>query len=358
MLKLNIDNNPFFPFVAALLVGFLIWLILVFTPGIQGYVAFILGFIFAGITLYVLLFATKTLPKEWAAMLFGAIFSGPITFAFFGIITSGNVVVAFPIAVFGAVAGGLFAGLAYKFFSAKEELDTEALKAEEYVERGKTASKYEDYSETVKFFKMALYTNKDKAPDRTAFLMAQIYENKIHNHKEATYWYRRTIGYANSLGIDPENIFAKEAAQGISRLKELHERKDIKMVDGLSRVKAHIEAEEFDQAKKTLEDLEKLHPDNAEVDYLHGHFHFRRHIYGMAVEYFNRALKNDPGHVLAAYFKGFALEQSKQLHEAQDAFIAYIDLASGDPIEAKRVEQVKQKLEKIRKQIKFAPIVD
>jgi len=331
---------------------------LFFTPGVPGFMACIFGFIFSGITLYVFLFATKFLKGEISAVLFGAIFGGPFFFAMAGTITGGHLPAALTIGVLGAVLGGAAAGIIHNFSTMHQELDQEVLQAQEHLERGITTAKYGHYTKSITYLKMAVNSKKSRAPDRIAFLIAQAYENNLHNLHEAIYWYRRTIGFANSLGEDKKNIFAREAREGIARLTKLKKRKNIRVVDELSKAKELIEKEEFKEGEQLLGDLAKLYPDNSDVTYLFAHLHLRRHRTGMAVEYFKRALKNDPKNVLAAYFLAGTLEEDDRLKEAKEALLRYIALAKDDKEESERLMIAKKRIEVISKKISFAPIVE
>ena len=344
--KMKVDGKPAYAVCASAGIGLLVWLSATLIPGDHGPAPPILGLITAGVSVYFLLFTTGALGEMVGAGLFAALWGGA-----FGMIIGAGCFGDFIVGVFGLFAGAMFAfvmtSLIYEFLRAGKTVDQERLKADSLLIDAKRAHREKEYEKQIDYLNQLLETERDSCPERTAFTIGQTLEKHTHDHPKAIYWYRKSIAFAYKRGGVKDNVFARESQQAINSLEALERGKPGSAVEGLIEAKKLIEKKLYEQAERKLLDLERLFPNNPEINYLWGHSYLRQNNTGMGIEHFERALHKDPMHLLASYFKAKTKQESKLLYDAKEDFLKYIHRAQGDELEKERVADAKERLSQI-----------
>ena len=248
-------------------------------------------------------------------------------------------------------SGSFLGGSLFGTQRALEEDVIQSMQAEGMLEKAAAARRSGDLEKTLEILQQQILEPGEKVPERTAFWIAQIYEDPLGNLKEAIYWYRKTIALACRRVSAGNNFFARESQQSLDRLNFLIGSKKESVVDDLMEVKQFIETEDFDKARTRLGDLQQIYPENAEVDYLYGHYYRTQNNLGMACELFRQSLEKDPGHLLAAYYRAFMQFHQDRYLEARESYQFYLNLAAQESEEAQRIEEAKKKLEHIEQEL-------
>ena len=244
-------------------------------------------------------------------------------------------------------AGSMLSGTLFGTGRKVDQDQILAINAGSLQEKAREAQRKGDFTQAIEFFTELLYLEGVKAPERTAFWIAQIYDEQIKDLKQAMYWYRKTIALSCRQGESRNNLYAKESNDAIGRLEELIGSKKGTAVADLVEAKNLIESAAFDLAFDKLINLEKLYPSNAEVDYLLGHYYEKLSNFGMSAEHFQATLQKDPNHLLAAFFLARSQHRADRLLEARDSFNFYIQMAQEQPEEDVRVAEARERLKRI-----------
>lgn len=355
--KLKVDGNPILAVTASIGVGLFVWVVATLMPGDHGPAPPILGLITAGVTIYFLLFTTAALGEMVGVGLFAALWGAGL-----GMVVGAGCFGDFIIGVFGLFTGGIIAfmmtSLVYEFIRAGKTVDQKRLKADSLLIDAKKAFREKEFEKQVDLLNQLLDTERDKCPERTAFTIGQTMENHLHDRTKAVYWYRKSIAIAYKRGGVKDNVFARESQQAINSLEVLDRGKPSSAVEGLIEIKKLIEKKLYEEAEKKLLDLERLFPNNSEINYLWGHSYLRQNNIGMGIEHFERALHKDPTHLLASYFKARAEQDANMLYDAKQDFLKYIQQAQNDQEEEDRIADAKERISQIEFELEHRLIID
>lgn len=252
--------------------------------------------------------------------------------------------------VFVANAGS---GVGQALFGLGQEVDLKEITAESAFEKGVSCRKTKNFEDAIGHFQDFLFSGFDKSQERTALWIAQIYENDIKDLKEAKYWYHKSIAFSCKEGACGENVFARESHTAIAGLQNLENSLPETVVEGLKQAKNYIESKNYEEAFYRLKKLEKLHPHNADVNYLFAHYYLRINNLGMALEHFSRSLEKNSRHPLAAYYLACTRHEIGHLIQAKEELNNYIEMVKDDPNEAERIKLAHLRLSKIEAELEI-----
>ena len=232
-------------------------------------------------------------------------------------------------------------------FGTGRHVDGAVMAAESLAEKASNNEINNRFEEAIVFHKELLYNDKNSFPEKAAYNIGRLYDDKLLKHKEAIYWYRKAIALSCRKENSKENHFALESQNALNKVAKLLNGQADTTLEDLTKIKKLIEEKKYEGAFEKLTDAQKLYPDNSEVNYLFAHYYLFQNNLGMAVEHFSRTLAIDPGHLLALYFKAGSLKKMGHLLEARDCFKEYLVLAKDHPGEKARLSTANTHLEKI-----------
>ncbi len=285
-----------------------------------------------------------------------SLFAGILTMAVSYLLSKGNTRLSMTLCVVVSVSifslyylltsvGDLFTS---SLFGMGREVDALAMEAESLEEKGVSNEKGGRYEEAIEHYKELIYSKGNRLPEKTAYKIGRLYEEKLLQLRDAIYWYRKAIALACKKGKSNENTFAKESQVALARLGNIFDNGGKSTDEDLTLIKTLIESKEFVQAHEKLKAAVQLYPGNSEVKYLFAHYYLFQNNMGMAVEYFGRTIDIDPEFLPAIYFKGGALLKMGHHLEAKETFEDYLAKAKGRTGEKARVENAIKRLKKIK----------
>ena len=239
----------------------------------------------------------------------------------------------------------------HSFFGTGGKVDQESLAVGSITDKATAAMRSGLHERAIDYHTMLVENPANTTPEKNAYMIGQIYEDHLFGLRDALYWYRRAIALAYKNGTASKGIYAKEANERIKAIEDLLEDTRTDVTDLLLIAKKSIEQKDFEQAETQLVRLEKIFPNNTEINYLFGHLFLFRSNLGMAIEHFRRSIEKDPGHLLSRYFLACALHDYERLLEAREAIDLYLEAAGDNPEEAPRIQDARERLEEIDQQM-------
>lgn len=233
------------------------------------------------------------------------------------------------------LAGGVGFGFAYlvkagyekvtdvvtdKLMGLKREFTPEEQARREYDELIAACDNRGDDAEAVRQRKAYLESGAAAHPNKLAFQIACLYDEKLHEPQEAVYWYRKTLSYG-----EEKNDYCNAAREALDRLLN---QGDVSEEDFQNRVEALKQAlteNNEEAAEGLIADLRRLYPERDAPCLLAGVLASRREHHALAVAYYQLALERNPQNVKAAFNLAVAFGKSRQWGEARAAWRDFLE---------------------------------
>jgi tetratricopeptide (TPR) repeat protein len=177
-----------------------------------------------------------------------------------------------------------------------------------------------DYEQAVAARRHWLEAGQPPSRATQLFLIAQTYEERLKQPREALLWYRKTA----ALGPDG-NSYYLEAKARADRLAKAWHTSDADHAAREAAIREQIEKEDFDAAARLAEDLTRHYPASAVGHFLRGVMASRRGNHAQAAAYYTQAVNQDPQHERAAFNLALALGKAHQYVEARRHWQVYLE---------------------------------
>lgn len=231
-----------------------------------------------------------------------------------------------------------------KLMGLKREFTPEEQTRIDYDELISACDNSGDFVDAVRQRKAYLENGAAKHPNKLAFQIACLYDEKLNEPREAIYWYRKTLSYG-----EEKNDYRNAAQEALDRLLEKCDTSEKDFQERSAALKQALTDGREEVADEMIAELRRLYPERDAPYLLAGVLASRREHHSLAVSYYQQALERNPQNAKAAFNLAVAFGKSRQWDAARAAWQDFLErFGELNPQEA---EQARQSLAAIDRKV-------